>query len=250
MPKIASLHKSAKSQRGGLCTTSSPLATSLHIPSVRCVFLPWVVMHCSVAFATKHVCHRRAQYLTTGNTVCECLDWEKHRYRAKVCGQERTFADIALFRFSANHTCMCVCHKTCTREFDRFKKNSKVRPSKEYSQYFKWLFHTHQSTALLIPQGRVFETVPSAPVGGHEQRPSLGSFAVMLHNPSVTTCWESFEGGHGSWKFENHCPRECKGRVGRIRWGQLQLQGPPGVENIPHLPISSPCLNSLLSCRT
>jgi len=24
------------------------------------------------------------------------------------------------------------------------------------------------------------------PFGGHKQRPSLGSFAVILHNPSVT----------------------------------------------------------------
>jgi len=40
---------------------------------------------------------------------------------------------------------------------------------------------------------RVSQTVPSTPFGGHgavlwgpEQRPSLGSFAVILHNPSVT----------------------------------------------------------------
>jgi len=33
---------------------------------------------------------------------------------------------------------------------------------------------------------RVSQTGPSASVGGYEQRPSLGSFAVILHNPSVT----------------------------------------------------------------
>jgi len=33
---------------------------------------------------------------------------------------------------------------------------------------------------------RVSQTGFSAPLGVHEQRPSLGSFAVILNNPSVT----------------------------------------------------------------
>jgi len=41
--------------------------------------------------------------------------------------------------------------------------------------------------------------------GGRKQKHSLGSFAVILHNTSVMIYWESFERGHGSWKFENHC---------------------------------------------
>ena len=41
--------------------------------------------------------------------------------------------------------------------------------------------------------------------GGHEKRPSLGTFAVILHNPSV---WEAFKGLNGSWRFENHCSEQ------------------------------------------
>jgi len=40
--------------------------------------------------------------------------------------------------------------------------------------------------------------------GDHEQRPSLGKLAVILHNPSVAMCWESFEGVTAYEKFENH----------------------------------------------
>jgi len=59
--------------------------------------------------------------------------------------------------------------------------------------------------------------------GSHKQRPSLGSFAMILHKPSVMICWESFEGGCGSCKFENHWyrwsgvstwVREVSGNVG------------------------------------
>jgi len=35
-------------------------------------------------------------------------------------------------------------------------------------------------------QSRVSQSGPLAPLGGHEQRPSLGNFAVILHNTSVT----------------------------------------------------------------
>jgi len=60
-------------------------------------------------------------------------------------------------------------------------------------------------------KSRISQTGPSSSLEGygavlwcHEQRPSLGSFAVILRYPSVTICWESFEGGHGSWKFKNY----------------------------------------------
>jgi len=46
--------------------------------------------------------------------------------------------------------------------------------------------------------------------GGHEQRPSLSSFAVILHNPSVTIYRYikyspvKLKGSHDTWKFANH----------------------------------------------
>jgi len=39
---------------------------------------------------------------------------------------------------------------------------------------------------ITIDIDQVFSNEALGPLGGHEQRPSLGSFSVIFHNPSVT----------------------------------------------------------------
>ena len=47
--------------------------------------------------------------------------------------------------------------------------------------------------------------------GGHVQRPSMGQRQAKIRYfywwAGGHKCWECFEGGHGSWKFENHCSK-------------------------------------------
>jgi len=62
---------------------------------------------------------------------------------------------------------------------------------------------------------RVSQPELSPPFEGHEQRSLPNSSAVILQNPKQTGIfwwagarmyWESLEGGHKPWKFENHWP--------------------------------------------